>query len=50
MAENLVELLPTVTGKADYMPNEFVALEKEAERQNVSDGCWFLLAASDKVL
>lgn len=49
MAKNLVKLLPTVTGKADYVPNGFVAPEKEAEKQNVSDVCGFLVAASDKV-
>lgn len=50
MAKNLVELLPTVTWKADYMPNEFVALETETGKQNISNLCWFLLAAFDKVL
>lgn len=34
--KNVVKLLPTVTWEVDYVPNKFVALEKDAGKQDIS--------------
>lgn len=34
--KNVVKPLPTVTWEVDYVPNKFVALEKDAGKQDIS--------------